>query len=55
VNAQLDLLAMLELERGTIWRQLPEESRQTIGGLFARLILAYAAARAGEEVSDECS
>ncbi len=55
MNPQLDLLAASELERDTIWRQLPEESRQTLSELFARLVLAYAAARAGEEAGDERS
>lgn len=52
MNAQLDLFATSEVERDGIWRQLPEESRQQVGELFARLVLAYAAAT-GSEARDE--
>jgi hypothetical protein len=48
VNAQFDLFATSELARDGIWRQLPEESRQQIGDLFARLVLAYAVAKESE-------
>jgi hypothetical protein len=48
VNAQLDLFATSEVERDGIWRQLPEESREQVGELFARLVLAYAAAKESE-------
>jgi hypothetical protein len=53
VEAQLDLFRTSELERDGIWRQLPEESRQELGELLARLVLAYAAAKTESEASDE--
>jgi hypothetical protein len=52
VGAQLKLLEDPEGACGGRWLELPEESRQTIRDLFARLLIEYAAWMAGE-VSDD--